>query len=179
MNLRSQKRLAARLLKAGLSRVRIRQEKDAEEALTRNDIKLLIKKGVIYKKQKKGTSKFRSKKIAEQKKKGRRKGPGSKKGTRGARKDSKTGWIETIRPLRRLLKEMKDSQQITKEDYKKLYARAGGGFFRSKKHMLTYMKEHDMLRKSKKEAKTEKQAKPKTAAKPKKPKKSKESKPAR
>ncbi len=153
MTLKSQKRIASELLKCGVSRIKITDEKEAEEALTRNDVKMLIRSGVIYKEQKKGTSKFRSKKIREQKDKGRRLGPGSRKGKMGARKDSKTEWIERVRPLRRLLKEMRDAEQITKNDYKELYMRVKGGFFRSKKHILSYMKENEMIKKSKKEAK--------------------------
>jgi len=153
VSLKSQKRIASELLKCGISRIKITDEKEAAEALTRNDVKMLVKKGVIYKEKKKGTSKFRSKKIREQKDKGRRLGPGSRKGTLGARKDSKTEWIEIVRPLRRLLREMRDAEQITKKDYKDLYMRVKGVFFRNKKHMLSYMKENEMIRKSKKEAK--------------------------
>ena len=153
MNLKSQRRLASKILKCGLSRVKIIPSKEVEEALTRKDIKLLIRKGMIYKEQKKGTSNFRSKKIREQKKKGRRKGKGSRKGSVNARKDSKEKWIEMVRALRKLLKEMKDAGQISKKDYRDLYAKVKGGFFRSKKHLLTYMKDREMIKKSKKEAK--------------------------
>jgi large subunit ribosomal protein L19e len=162
MNLKSQKRIASKILKSGRSRVRITSEKEVEEALTRNDVRDLVRKKLIKKKQKSGTSKFRSKKIREQKAKGRRKGEGKKKGTPGARKPPKTKWIETIRSIRRLLKEMKGSGQINSEDYKNLYRRSKGGFFRNKKHILTYMKEHEMIKKPRKKSSPKK---PKKAAK--------------
>jgi large subunit ribosomal protein L19e len=157
MNLKSQKRIASKILKSGRSRIRVKSEKDVEEALTRNDVRDLVRKNLIRKKQKSGTSKFRSKKIREQKAKGRRRGEGRKKGTPNARKPSKAKWISTIRSIRRLLKEMKTSGQISSDDYKNLYRRSKGGFFRNKKHILTYMKEHEMIKK------------PRTPKKPKKP----------
>ena len=63
-------------MKCGISRVRIKQTEEVEEALTREDIRGLIQKGEIWSVQKKGTSKFASKKKLEQKKKGRMRGPG-------------------------------------------------------------------------------------------------------
>ena len=82
----SQKRIAADLMKCGVSRVRIRQGEEVEEALTREDNRGLIQAGQIWCVQKKGTSKFATKVRLEQKKKGRMKGPGKRKGTKGARK---------------------------------------------------------------------------------------------
>jgi len=55
-------------MKCGVSRVRITQSEEVEEALTREDIRGLIQKGMIWSVQKKGTSKFKSKKKLEQKK---------------------------------------------------------------------------------------------------------------
>ncbi len=52
-----QKRLASRVLKTSIHRIKVAQEKDIEEALTRNDVKHLIVKGLITKKQKKGSPK--------------------------------------------------------------------------------------------------------------------------
>ena len=154
MEARSQKRIASELMKCGVSRVRISMTEEVEEALTREDIRELIKKGMISSLQKKGTSKFASKKKLEQKKKGRMRGPGRRKGTKGARKNDKTKWIEKVRPLRKLLSEMRESGQISREDYGILYRRVKGGFFRNRKHILYYMKEQDILKPvSKKEAK--------------------------
>jgi large subunit ribosomal protein L19e len=156
MDAGSQKRIAAGLMKCGVSRVRIRQTEEVEEALTREDIRGLIQKGVIWSIQKKGTSKFASKKKLEQKKKGRMRGPGRRKGTKGARKNDKTKWIEKVRPLRSLLSDLRESGQISRQDYGILYRRVKGGFFRNRKHMLYYMKENDILKKTKREAKPKK-----------------------
>ena len=149
MNLRSQKRLAAKILKCGIDRVKIKQDKEVEEALTREDIKRLINKGLITKIQKKGTSRLGAKKTREQKKKKRRKGPGSRKGSVGARKKKKELWMKRIRALRRLLKELRDKDKIEKKTYTKLYLMAKGNMFRSKKHLLNYLKENSLLKSKK------------------------------
>lgn len=154
MSLASQKRIAAKILKCGVSRVKIELAKDVEEALTREDIRNLIKKGLIKKVQKKGQSKAKTKKVRLQKKKGRRKGPGSRKGGKSARNPRKRAWIKKVRPLRRLLTELRDNKQIKKTDYRKFYLKIKGGMFRDKKHLLLYLKEHELLLAKPKKAKT-------------------------
>lgn len=154
MSLASQKRIAAKILKCGVSRVKIEVVKDVEEALTREDIRNLIKKGLIKKVQKKGQSKAKTKKVRLQKKKGRRKGPGSRKGGKSARNPRKQAWIKKVRPLRRLLTELRDNKQIKKTDYRKFYLKIKGGMFRDKKHLLLYLKEHELLLAKPKKAKT-------------------------
>lgn len=158
MNVRSQKKIAAKIMKVGLSRVKISQEKGVEEAITRNDIKALIEKGLITKVRKRGPRRTEAKKRLKQKGKGRRKGHGSRKGSLGARKSRKTQWIEKVRPMRMLLKELKNSGKLGVRDYRKLYRMVKGGSFRNKKHLLYYVKEHDLL-KTPKEIKTEKKTK--------------------
>lgn len=148
MNLTTQKRLAAEILKVGINRVWIDPERvdEVSTAITRESIKQLIKDGAIKPRPKRGISSYRSKKIKEQKKKGRRKGKGSIKGAKGARRPRKREWISTIRALRKDLKEMRDKRQINKTTYRKLYKMAKGGAFRSKSYMKTYARDHDMLR---------------------------------
>ncbi len=147
--MRSQKSMAAKILKCGASRVRIDTStedarKEVGEALTREDIRNLIRKGLIRKVQKKGSSRAKARKILMQKKKGRRKGTGSRKGGRKIRK--KAAWIKVARPLRRFLRKLRDSGQIDKKDYRRLYMRVKGGMFRNKKHLLFYLKEHELLK---------------------------------
>jgi len=140
MNLSTQKRLASEILGCGISRVRIKEAKESEEALTREDIRALIRKGLIWKIQKKGTSRGKARKILRQKKRGRRRGSGSKSG-----KAQKGDWPSLIRAQRRLLAELRDKEMVKKGDYRLLYRRAKGGMFRSRKHLLSYIREHDML----------------------------------
>ena len=146
MNLSTQKRLAASILKCGVSRVRIKQDKAVEEALTREDIRGLIERDLIWKIQKKGTARGKARKILSQKRKGRKRGPGSKK---GIQVDRKREWMSHIRAQRRILKSLRDSGNISKKDYRTVYLRAKGGMFRSKKHMLSYLKERDILKEEK------------------------------
>jgi len=146
MNLRGQKRLAADILKCGVSRVRITESKDVGEALTRNDIRELIGKGLITKVQKKGQHSGSSKKTLSQKKKGRRSGQGSRKGSSGARNPSKRAWIKSVRAQRKLLTELKDKGQVQGKDYRSLYRKIKGGMFRSKSHMMLYITDHEMLK---------------------------------
>jgi len=170
MNLREQKKMAARVMKCGVSRVRVTSTKEVQEALTRNEIRDLIKKGVIKKIQKKGQSSVRSKKIKLQKGKGRRAGEGRRKGTHGARNPKKRVWIKTVRGQRKFLTELKTKGQITVTDYRTLYRKVKGGMFRNKSHMLFYLKDQEILKpydksKDMRKPKTTKPvAKPKTAA---------------
>lgn len=142
----SQKRIAADILKCGISRVKILDPKEVEDALTREDVRELIKKGLIAKIQKKGTSKKYAKKLLVKKKLGRRGSVGSKKGKKSARTPKKKNWIKTARPLRKILKELRDNRQIEKKIYKELYLQIKGGMFRNKKHLLYYLKEHELLK---------------------------------
>jgi len=150
----SVRRIAAELMKCGTSRVRIQTDKEVEEALTKNDVRDLIKKGTITKVNKKGTSKAFSKKRLHQKKQGRRTGFGSRKGTAHARSPPKQLWIADIRAQRKLLKELRDSNQIDRNIYRTMYLRIKGGFFRNKSHFLYYLKEHDYLKAKKQRKKT-------------------------
>ncbi len=143
----NKKKIAADILKCGVSRVRILDEKQVGEAITRQDIRNSIRKGLIVKIQKKGTSKGFSKQLYRQKRKGRRSGVGTRRGTFRARNPKKYLWMKTIRPLRKLLKELLRNGQLEKKDWKLLYSMAKGGSFRSRGHMLTYLKDHDMLKK--------------------------------
>jgi len=72
MNLTTQKKLAAKILKVGVNRVWIDPEhmEEVSRAITRNSIKALINDGVIKAKPVNGISSYRAKHNAEQKKKG-------------------------------------------------------------------------------------------------------------
>jgi large subunit ribosomal protein L19e len=150
MGVNSVRKIAAEMLNCGQSRVRMELTKEVEEALTREDIRSLIRSGLVWKIQKKGTSKFRSKVAFRQKRKGRRTREGSRKGTFRARSGPKKGrWIKTIRSLRRLLKDLKENGQIEHKTYTEFYPRIKGGEFRNKKHLLFYLDDHDLMKQRK------------------------------
>ena len=71
MGVNSVRKIAAEILNCGQSRIRMEVTKETEEALTRDDVRNLIRTGLVWKIQKKGTSKFRTKIAYRQKKKGR------------------------------------------------------------------------------------------------------------
>ena len=148
MDVSVQRRMAAEILKCGIDRVWIdpAQLDRVKMAMSKDDIRVLIKEGVIKKKQKKGISSARVKKLKEQRKKGRRRGPGSRRGAAGARTPPKERWMATIRALRKTLKQLRDSGKIDRKVYRKLYRMAKGGAFRSRSHLFLYMREHDLLK---------------------------------
>lgn len=151
MDLRIQRRIAADLLKCGIHRVWMDPERmeDISEAVTRDDIRILIKMGAIRKMQVKGVSRGRHRKMADQRKKGRRKGQGSRKGTHKARMPKKRRWIQTIRPIRAELKRLRDEGIIDRSEYRRYYMLAKGGMYRSKAHMLSHMKSEGLLKRRK------------------------------
>jgi len=136
-----QKKLAAKILKVGLGRVWLdpTKAKDIKAAITKADVRKLIKKGQI---------KALPEKIKRPKeKRKKRKGRGRRKGAKYAKMTKKQRWMSTVRPLRRMLKELRDSEKIDRPTYRRLYLLVKGGMFRSRSHLKTYLEQHDMLKK--------------------------------
>ncbi len=148
-NLTNQRRLAAQVMKVGRNRVWIDPTRiqDVESAITREEIRKLVHEKVIATVPIQGVSRGRAKVIQAKKRKGRRKGPGSKSGTPHAVISKKDAWMVKIRSLRRKLRELKASRTITESNYRKLYMVAGSGRFSSIADMVRYVKAHDMWRK--------------------------------
>ncbi len=149
MKLKSQKRLAAQITNSSKKRVKLDYTKldEIKESITKADIRGLIKDGVIKVKQKKGISRVRAKKKQNQRRKGRRKGPGRVKSKINARIKKKKRWINKIRPQRKFLKQLKDKGILNNRTYRSLYLKAKGGFFRNKRHIKLYINEHDLIKK--------------------------------
>ncbi|MCW6158759.1 MAG: 50S ribosomal protein L19e [Thermoplasmatales archaeon] len=143
-----QKRMAAQLMKAGMSRVWMDTKSidDIAEAVTKDDIRKLIRRNVIQKRPSKGNSRSRFKVAKAQRNKGRRKGPGSRKGTKKARDPRKRKWVRSIRAMRNSLKEMRDSGKITRSNYRLFYKKIKGGTFRTKNALLLHMREQGALK---------------------------------
>jgi len=149
MSLKAQKRMAAEILKCGENRVYFDPYliDEIKMAITREDIRNLVKEGIILKKYKKGNSKYRKNVRHERKKKGRARGLGKRKGTKYARLPKKKRWMNRIRPQRRELKKLRDRKLITTATYRKLYKNAKGGMFNSVAQMNRYIKEKEFIRK--------------------------------
>lgn len=148
MDLKNQRRVASQLLKCGENRVWIDPNRleDASDAITRADVRTLIASGTIAARQKRGVSRGRTNYLKNQKRKGRRKGHGSRRGTKHARKPSKEVWMQSIRPIRKKLKELRDSGKIDTRTYRSYYLRAKGGMFKSRPHMESHMKAEGVLK---------------------------------
>jgi len=151
MKLKLQKRLASSVLKGSKKRIRFEPEvlDEIKEGLTKDDVRGMISRGLIRIKQKKGVSRVRAKKKAKQRTKGLRNGPGKRKGTKNARTPDKEIWMKKIRLQRKFLKELYNKEYITPQTYRKLYNKAKGGFFRSKRHIKLYIDDNDLVVKKK------------------------------
>ncbi len=147
MDLKLQKKLATKVTKTSKKRVKISPEaqEQVKQAITKADIISLVKEGVINVFSKRGTSRHRARARHLAKKKGRQRGTASKKGKKTARTPRKEQWIKKVRLQRRVLKDLKDKNQVNQKDYRQLYLKIKGGFFRSKKHLLLYMNQHNLI----------------------------------
>lgn len=146
MKLDTQKRLAADILKCSAKRVRFDEEalESISEAITKEDIRELIKEGVIKKLPVVGQSRVRANKRLVQKRKGRQKGPGSFKGKRTARLPRKKEWINKVRAQRKHLKQLREEDKISSKTFRELYNKSTGGFFRSRRHITLYIEENSL-----------------------------------
>ncbi|KHO46817.1 MAG: large subunit ribosomal protein L19e [archaeon GW2011_AR3] len=155
MKLNVQKKLAGKILGVSPKRIKLDLARleatgstidDLKQSITKQDIRGFISKGVIIAKQKKGISRGRAKKTHIQKTKGRQRGVGNRKGKKNARLPGKDTWMKKIRGQRNLIRMLKDRKYISNRDYWELYAKAKGGFFRSRRHIKVFMEEHDMVK---------------------------------
>lgn len=168
MDLSLQKRLAASLLKCSEKKIALDTEKleEIKEAITKDDIRILISNKIITRKQDTGVSRHRARKRQVQRKKGRQKGHGTRKGRPNAREPTKQKWIVKVRLQREFLKELKEKGIVSLSTYRNLYLKSKGGFFRSKRHIKLYLDEHQLAQEAdKKKVKPVKANKSKTTEK--------------
>jgi large subunit ribosomal protein L19e len=147
--LKSQRRLAAGILKVGQNRVWIDSERidDAEAAMTREEIKKLIHEGVIKRLPERGISHARARIVHEKKKKRRRSGPGGRSGAARAKISKKQAWMSKIRVLRKRLRELKTNKIITESTYRQLYRSTSSGRFASVADLERFLKARELWRK--------------------------------
>jgi len=133
VNLNLKRRLVARMLGVGVDRVWFDPEaiEDLEGIDTRDDVRKLLKQGVIKILPVKGQTRRKKKK---------RRGPGSRKGKKTARLSKKERWMMRVRAQRKLLRKLRDQGKLTKSEYRRLYMLVKGGMFRSRAHLLEYIK---------------------------------------
>jgi len=137
--LTQQKRMASEILKVGESRVWINPDhlEDVKNAITRADIRKMVNHDYIKAK----NEKIKMPKV----KKKTRQGHGSRKGSKGARLPKKEKWMNTVRPLRKMLKELKDQNKVDLKTYRKLYSQIKSGTFRSRSHFKVYLKQRGII----------------------------------
>lgn len=151
MNTETQKVLAAKVAGVGLARVvldPLRYE-DIKEALTREDIRALIKQGAIKILPIQGISRHRARARHAQQKKGRQMGHGTRRGSKYARNPRKKQWMIKIRKIRGTLLSLKEKNLLDTKAYRDLYLKAKGGFFRDNGHLMFYMESNKLLKKVK------------------------------
>ncbi len=148
-NVKSQRKIAAKILKVGVNRVKIDPDslKDVALSITREDIRGQIDTGNISKRKVTSISRGRARRIAEKKRRGQRRGPGSRKGPKHSRLPSKRKWINHIRAQRKYLKQLRDEEYIDTKAYRTLYLQAKGGLFRSVRYLRNYIEEHGFAKK--------------------------------
>ncbi|MEM0217259.1 MAG: 50S ribosomal protein L19e [Candidatus Nezhaarchaeales archaeon] len=146
MNLSIVRRLAAEVLGVGESRVYIDPSRldEVSSAVTKDDVRRLIEEGVISAKPVRGTSKARARLRHLKKRKGLRRGEGSRKGS--VANLEKKLWIARVRALRKYLKLLRDKKMIDTKAYRRLYKLVKGGVFQSRAHLKEYVKQQGLLR---------------------------------
>jgi len=149
MMLKTQKRLAGQIMKCSPSRAHFDPDRldEIKEAITNANVRGLISTGAIIKKPTNDTSRGRIRLAIIQKRKGRGKEPSKRKGKATARRQPKREWMNKVRLLRNTLTELKDKDAIAVKDYRSLYMKVKGGFFRSKRHLSIYLEEQGLLKK--------------------------------
>ena len=129
----SQKRLAAELLGVGVSRIWVDHDKlsDVANAITREDVRALIKDGTVKCRQPHGISRGRARITDAKRKQGHRTGHGSRKGAKRARSPKKALWMRKIRAQRRTLRALRDDNTLDRNAYRRMYRKAKGGEYRT------------------------------------------------
>ena len=138
MDPKKARRMAAQILKAGMTKVWVspQQGKRVSEAMTKEDVRALIKEGVIAKKSVQQQSRGRARVLLAKKAKGRKRGRGKRTGTKKARR-GKDVWVKNVRAQRRVFRELRDSGAKFNRPARQIYLMIKGNYFRGKNYIAT------------------------------------------
>ncbi len=133
MNLKKKRELIARTLKVGKGRIRIDETSinEIKEAITRQDIKELKSKKIIKTKEKGGRKKKEKRKTKRRK--------GSKKKKINTRKQD---YVKLTRKLREYIKNLKNKEQLDKEQYRDLRKKIRAKNFKSLAHLKEFIRSY-------------------------------------
>lgn len=149
MSLKNQRRIASQVMGCSPYRVRFDTEKlnEIKEAITKADIRGLVSQGAIREIPADNIARGRIRENMRQKRKGQRRGHGSRKGTYYSRAGHKQDWMNHIRSQRALLVKLRGQHKIENKSFRMLYSKAKGGFFRSVRHIHIYIEEQGLMKK--------------------------------
>ncbi|MBI2666295.1 50S ribosomal protein L19e [Candidatus Woesearchaeota archaeon] len=151
--MKQKKRLVADILNISPKKVKFMPEAmaDVQKAITRADMRGLLAVKKIVERQVSGHSRARARKLLLQKRKGRKKGRGTRKGPAFSQLTKKDRWKSRIRVQRKFLRNLHDKQLLDPHTYRVLYAKSKGGYFRNIRHMKLYLEEQQMFKKKQSE----------------------------
>ena len=141
MDAKKLRRLTAHILGVGEKKILITDGLNERigEAITKDDVRQLIKDGIVRKRRGNEHSRGRARILHAKRKKGRKRGKGRRYGTKKARSQTKKKWQMSVRAQRKKLREMRVKKMNLRISYRKAYNRIKGGFFKEKKQLDTLL----------------------------------------